>query len=524
MAEAISSAIAVVSIVGAVAFVTLPQSASAGASGHGSHQPSVSAVAGNCDRVARPPAQRRCENSLLPASLPMSDMGIADEGGGKASHHQGQVPLDSLEGPAGRPTVSFTLEAAMGQTVIGGVNRPILTFNGTSPGPTLTVAQGDLVEVRLVNRDVPRGVTIHWHGVDVPGAEDGVAGVTQDAVLPGRDFTYRFVAVDAGSYWYHSHQYSVDQVARGLLGALVVLPPLDQPPPASPDADLVALVHTYGGTLTINGAAEEVRHVVAAGSNARVRFINGDNGPALVSASSTFKVAALDGGELAGATEIADQYVLIPAGGRADLTFAIGETNVRIGLLFGPSLIVGPDPSATAPALTARVRFDPLVYGSHEMTPQASAVLAPPDRVFTYRVGQRKGYLDGHSGPWFTINGGIIPHVPMFMVHTGDVVEWRIINATAVPHPMHLHGHHWLVVSRNGVPSTGAQWWADSIEVDPRESYVLRMVADNPGVWMVHCHNLPHANSGLMTAMLYDSVISPYSVGRVGPRLVNHPE
>ena len=102
----------------------------------------------------------------------------------------------------------------------------------------------------------------------------------------------------------------------------------------------------------------------------------------------------------------------------------------------------------------------------------------------------------------------------MFMVHLGDVVGCRIANTTAVSHPMHLHGHHGLVVSRNGVPSTGAPWWVDSLEVDPRESYDLRLVADNPGVWMFHCHNLPHARAGLMTHLMYEGVRPPTGSAR----------
>jgi FtsP/CotA-like multicopper oxidase with cupredoxin domain len=82
--------------------------------------------------------------------------------------------------------------------------------------------RGQLVEVTLVNDNVAGGITLHWHGLDVPNAMDGVAGVTQDAVMPGRSFTYRFVADQVGTYWYHSHQLSHQQVRRGLLGAIVV--------------------------------------------------------------------------------------------------------------------------------------------------------------------------------------------------------------------------------------------------------------------------------------------------------------
>jgi FtsP/CotA-like multicopper oxidase with cupredoxin domain len=68
--------------------------------------------------------------------------------------------------------------------------------------------QGELVEVTLVNKNIDSGATIHWHGLDVPNAEDGVAGVTQDAVMPGEKHVYRFIAEQTGTFWYHSHQES----------------------------------------------------------------------------------------------------------------------------------------------------------------------------------------------------------------------------------------------------------------------------------------------------------------------------
>ena len=88
----------------------------------------------------------------------------------------------------------------------------------------IRVRQGQLLEVHLHNESVADGVTLHWHGVDVPNAMDGVAGVTQDAVPVGGRFTYRFVAMQAGTYWYHAHQLSNPEVSGGLFGALVVLP------------------------------------------------------------------------------------------------------------------------------------------------------------------------------------------------------------------------------------------------------------------------------------------------------------
>jgi FtsP/CotA-like multicopper oxidase with cupredoxin domain len=95
------------------------------------------------------------------------------------------------------------------------------TYNGTVPGEPLRVKEGDFVKVNLKNElNVP--VTIHWHGVLLPNKMDGIPGLTQDAVQPGESFTYEFIANDAGTYWYHSHQQSSKQVDKGLYGSLVI--------------------------------------------------------------------------------------------------------------------------------------------------------------------------------------------------------------------------------------------------------------------------------------------------------------
>ena len=95
---------------------------------------------------------------------------------------------------------------------------------GELGGPALEATEGDLVEVTLHNRDIDEGVTIHWHGYPVTNGEDGVAGVTQDAVQPGDSYTYRFEATEPGTYWYHTHQRSSIGVVKGLYGTLVVHP------------------------------------------------------------------------------------------------------------------------------------------------------------------------------------------------------------------------------------------------------------------------------------------------------------
>ena len=100
-----------------------------------------------------------------------------------------------------------------------------MTF-GSVPGPELVVTEGELVEVTLTNLDVEDGVTLHWHGYDVPSGDDGVAGVTQDAVAPGESFVYRFVADQVGNYWYHTHQDALEGIVRGLTAHSSCCPPI----------------------------------------------------------------------------------------------------------------------------------------------------------------------------------------------------------------------------------------------------------------------------------------------------------
>ncbi len=203
-----------------------------------------------------------------------------------------------------------------------------LTFDGRSPGPELRVKQGDLVEVVLHNEDVDDGVTIHWHGIDVPNAEDGVAGVTQDAVLPGDSYTYRFRAEQVGTFWYHTHQVSSKEVRRGLFGVIVI-----EPREVPAGLDLALAVHTFDGVPTINGSDELVRRAVSPGTGVRLRLINTDSfGQRLTLGGSTFRVVAIDGTDLTGPDPIANQTLPLAAGGRIDVAFTMPASPVRLSL------------------------------------------------------------------------------------------------------------------------------------------------------------------------------------------------
>jgi FtsP/CotA-like multicopper oxidase with cupredoxin domain len=456
------------------------------------------------------------QGSRMPARYSVMDMGHADTGGGapRAGHAghvhgaSGGTPVTALAAdPGRRADVSVTLTArAEKVTLASGRRVDGYTLNGTSPGPTIRARLGQLVEVRLVNASVPDGVTLHWHGVDVPNADDGVAGVTQDAVPVGGSYTYRFVVRQTGTFWYHSHQVSHEQVQGGLFGPLVLLPAQDPP-----GADVLALSHLYQGVRTTNGVDADVRATVPPGGSARVRVVNTDNGPMSVwVAGAPFSVLAVDGTDLYGPTPVRGQAVLVTAGGRVDLGIRMPDDGSPVRVhLSGPTGVVlgtGTPPPVPRPPAT----LDLLSYG----TPAPLGFdPAAADRVFEYAIGRRPGFVNGRPGVFWTINGGMFPDVPMFVVAEHDVVRMRIENTSGDVHPMHLHGHRAVVLSRNGVPATGSPWWVDSLNVENGETYEIAFVADNPGIWMDHCHNLPHAQEGLVAHLAYEGVTTPFAVG-----------
>ena len=448
--------------------------------------------------------------SLVPNSYSVMGMGYLDYGGGLVASHDHESTARSINDivvdPARKADVRVDLVAEQQNLSIGGRSVPGYTLNGTSPGPMITAQQGQLIEVHLRNASVKAGIALHWHGVDVPAAMDGVAGVTQDEVPVGGEFTYRFVAKQVGTYWYHSHQVSNEQVIGGLFGTLVVLPNAGR----GEAVDVIAAAHTYGGMKTINGATGDVRVPAKPGQQVRVRVINTDNGPIEAWADTPFQVLATDGYAVNGPTDVADRSMTVTAGGRADLgvTMPSDGKPVRVQISKGTAVILGSGDPAAPPQ--PRTSLDLLSYGTPTVL---SFDPAKANRRFDYSIGRRPGFVRGQPGLWWSINGHLYPDVPMYVVREGDIVIMHIDNHSGQLHPMHLHGHHAVVLSRNGVAATGSPWWIDSLNVLEDETYDIAFLADNPGIWLDHCHHLKHAAQGMVAHLMYEGVSTPYKVG-----------
>jgi FtsP/CotA-like multicopper oxidase with cupredoxin domain len=451
--------------------------------------------------------------SRLPDTYGVMDYGSHDYGGGviPASGHHVGISVADLQEPRGEtPDATFTLTArAATIRLASGRTVEALTFDGVSPGPELRVRQGELVEVTLVNNDIEQGVTIHWHGVDVPNAEDGVAGVTQDSVLPGQRHVYRFRAEQVGTFWYHSHQVASKEVRRGLFGALVI----ESAQGTQYELDLALVAHTFEGVTTLNANDQGEPRDIAPGTRVRLRLINTDNTPRRFSVAGTrFLVVAIDGTDLNEPSLIENEILEIAGGGRVDIAFAMPDGPVWVSLEdTDAGLALNANGRSTPLVDVPGTEFDPASYGLPAVTPfDASSRF---DRRFELTIGRWPGFLDGRPGLQWTINGGVFPHVPVFVVEQGDLVHVTITNDTKAVHPMHLHGHHLLVLSRDGVPVSGSPWWVDTLDVEAGERYEVAFRADNPGIWMDHCHNLRHAADGLTMHLTYAGVTTPFEIG-----------
>ena len=453
----------------------------------------------------------------MPSSFGALEVGTPEYGGGSpiAHSHERGVPVVAFHGPAGTPDARFRLVAQHADvTLPSGRHVEALTFDRRLPGPELRVHEGDLVEVTLVNRDVREGVAIHWHGVDIPNAEDGVAGVTQDSVQPAQSHVYRFRADVAGTYWYHSHQHAAAEVERGLYGALVVLP---RSPPPPRMLDLVAIAHSIGGVKLLGSSDVEQRRPVRPGTPVRLRLVNSaDTMRTFALAGTRFRVVGIDARDKNGGGELTGQAVDVPAGGRYDLVFSMPAKPVRLAVRGEDVGLVLGSGRGDAPEATFERRFDPAAYG----TP-AAPVPDHFDRRFEVKIGRKLGFFEGgvRLGWQWTLNGKAYPDMPTYMVGRGETLELSFSNSSKLAHPMHLHGHHMLVFARDGRRVT--PWWSDTLEVGAGQRYDVALFARSPGVWMFHCHNLPHAARGLVTHLAYEHVMTPF---RTGSATGNDPE
>ena len=445
---------------------------------------------------------------------------------------------------AGRATAGLLEDSAK--------RTDVWAYNGLVPGPLLRARKGEEIEIEFVNR-LDQPTTIHWHGIRIDNAMDGVAGLTQPAIQPGESYTYRFTSPDAGTYWYHPHNRTWEQLARGLYGTLIVegdseANDFDRDYPIVADdwrlddqgmideasfGNLGDWAHAgrLGNELTLNGKAYE-RLEVANGERIRLRFINTANARIMRFAISGQKalLIALDGQPVPPVEIEADGIVIAPAQ-RADLLVDIkGNPGDEIEIIETSSgnrlaagyLVVSNEEGKTD-GMPKRQPFGGLKPNSLPKIETAAIERASRyDLVMSggamrfLASGVYKGEeLDGrtlaqtHQQLWAFNGIAGMAKEPFFKLKSGEIVKIRLINETLWPHAIHLHGHHFSILSRSGNASAEdseadnlaheRQAYRDTVLVDRNETVEIALVADNPGKWMLHCHMLEHQASGMGT-------------------------
>lgn len=419
----------------------------------------------------------------------------------------------------------FTITAAPSTIeILEGRPMEVWAYNGQVPGPTLRITLGDTLRVHFFNR-LEQATTIHWHGVRLPNAMDGVPGVTQDAVPPGGSFLYEFTPKDAGTFWFHPHIRSSEQVERGLFGVLIVEEP--DPTPFSRelvwvlddwllnrDGTLVEdfvtrhdLAHDgrWGNVLTMNGVPTP-SVPVHPGERLRIRLINVANGrvfdPGFVGLPAD--TIAMDGMSLP--ESVRPSSLDFAPGNRVDLDVTIPLDAVGRTLEFRDHfarqqpllarLVVSGEPAAPPTGTIAR--------GSVP-TWSGAAALEPSLEL---RLNARAG---GPYGLEWTINDKIMRHETaesastaherhdaVYRLTIGRFAKLRFTNESARLHPMHMHGVFFKVLARDGV-AVDEPAWRDTVLLRGRQTIDVGMVPLDEGDWMLHCHILEHAESGMMT-------------------------
>ncbi|MFS1514471.1 multicopper oxidase family protein [Chengkuizengella sp. SCS-71B] len=455
----------------------------------------------------------------------------------------GQISITDipLEKPMNVNSKHFDLVAKKATWNIKGKSFEAWTYNGTIPGEEIRVEEGDWVEVILKN-ELDEPVTIHWHGMVLPNGMDGVAGITQNAVQPEETFTYQFKALESGTYWYHSHQNGFEQVDRGLYGALIV-----EPKEKSYDHDYVLMLDEWDigennrgmmnmmgergtpgemdsqmlyQTFTVNGkSAPNIQPIdVNDGEIVRLRIINaGYQKHVLYLNDHPYRIVAIDSKEVVNAQLTTDVLTVAP-GERIDLEFK--ETQTKDWFIDSPNAveeaedikipvnIVGIDEKSSYSYRDAKNLKLIDITQQGNMKPIID-INQKQDIEYTMDLSVDMGMMQ--RGMSYTINGETFPDTEPIQVNKGDLVKVNITNNSMLDHPMHLHGHYFQVISKNGTPLE-IPLVKDLINVKPHEQYEILFIADNPGDWLFHCHDLLHAANGMITAVKYNGYYSPFEL------------
>ena len=286
-------------------------------------------------------------------------------------------------------------------------------------------------------------------------------------------------------------------------------------------------VNTNQLTLALNNTTGTLNEVAHPGQWVRLRIVNtsatASSNPQLVTlVGAPFKVIALDGHDLNDPQWLNETPLPIGSAQRYDLLFQM-PSSLPVALVTAtdnappqyeatPALVFG---QGAVPTTLPAVKpwFDLTTYG--RPAPAATITLRSHfDQTDGITLNNQVGNSLGRMGMTYTMNGKVFPATGMIIVKEGQLVKIHFDNQSDLYHPMHLHGHVFVVLARNGRPLTGSPVYLDTVLIPPHTSYDIAFLANNPGIWMLHCHNLLHANWGMDMMVMYSNISTPYTVGK----------
>lgn len=461
-----------------------------------------------------------CKYQFTGASAPLEQLPSGPPADGIPKFTRGEVQL------VARPT-QWELTPGKIVTAWG--------YNGQVPGPQIRVREGEQVRVVLTN-ELLEPTTIHWHGINVPNAMDGVPFVTQEPVPPGGQFVYEFIAKPAGTRWYHTHFDEKIQLEKGLYAPFIIEPSsskqydrdftlvLDDwvtgasPAASSGNSGMGGMMGGQMGTMmgsrapnydtfTINGKAWPATQplMVREGERVKLRLINvsATEIHTIYLAGHALRVTHTDGNALA-APEEADAVKLAPAE-RVDVEFLAGNPGIwELRSLNNDHAEQG---------MKTVLQYEGFSRGVQSRSPTSGAL-----RIWSY-AGQSQGMNmpsmmpPGAGGQFsltlsggmmnpdvWTINGQTYPNTEPLWVRQGDRVQVRLFNMSMESHPMHLHGHSFRVIDFNGQSLSLVK---DTVNVGHMDTVDIEFVANNSGTWFFHCHKPMHMEGGMITLVKY---------------------
>lgn len=443
-------------------------------------------------------------------------------------------------------TVEYSLTATpLRFSPAAGIAFEGLAYNGRIPGPVLRVALGQRLRARYLNR-TNVSTSIHWHGMILPNAMDGVVGVTQKGVAPAKSFSYEFVAGPSGTRWYHDHDFN-EGTARGLYGMIIVDDPRDE----KPDAEFALVFHDIPRMTTFGQAmrgvskapmtdpmgspevlemtsddkmGDEVTYVahcingasypngnplkVAVGQKVRLRILNANPTQTryVRLAGHRLRVTHGDGNPLARPLEV--DALRIGVGERYDAWFEVTRPGAWLlqgissdPLSYEQAVVVYTEGMEHATPLGNSQSLEGVDYFTYEKAAGAATA------AYSGEAAISKAYALGggqYGSDKWTLNGNVYPHTEKIYVHRGDSVIVRFKNTTDMDHPMHLHGHTFNIVEIDGKALLRPIAKDVSLVRANNGTLAWQFAATSPaGRWLLHCHNDIHMMDGMMTEVVY---------------------